>query len=147
MPHLHAVNTSTKEDTENQLKLKTDISIYDHVEGVAPPNRTDFSRMELWMEFKTKNDWAAFQDPSDPDSEESRCLATEEGSFTWGTVDGINAHGQLAHYAGAQHSKQFRHFSFSVLVEGDCARFPRWDPPGTVVTAGFNHRTSPKVDG
>ena len=82
MPHLHAVNMSTKEDTENQLKLKTDILIYDRVEGVAPPNRTDFSRMELWMEFKTKNDQAAFQDPSNPNSEESCRLATEEGSFT-----------------------------------------------------------------
>ena len=58
-------------------------------------------------------------------------------------MDGINARGQLAHYAGAQHSKQFRHFSFSVLVEGDCARFLRWDPAGTVVTASFNYRTSP----
>ena len=85
MPHLHAVNTSMKEDTENQLKLKTDILIYDRVEGVAPPNRTDFLRMELWMEFKTKNDRAAFQDPLDPDSEELRRLATEEGSFTWDT--------------------------------------------------------------
>ena len=75
MPHLHAVNMSTKEDTESQLKLKMDISIYNHVESVAPPNRTDFSQMELWMEFKTKNDWVAFQDPSDPDSEELRRLA------------------------------------------------------------------------
>ena len=132
-----------KEDTESQLKLKMDISIYNRVEGVAPPNRTDFSQMELWMEFKTKNDRAAFQDPSDPDSEESRRLAIEEGSFAWDTVDGINVRGQLAHYAGAQHSKQFRHFSFSVLVEGDRAWFLRWDPASTVVTASFNYRMSP----
>ena len=143
MPHLHAVNTSTKEDTESQLKLKTDISIYNRVEGVALPNRTDFSQMELWMEFKTKNDRAAFQDPSDPDSEESRRLAIEEGSFARDTVDGINARGQLAHYTGAQHSQQFRHFSFSVLVEGDRAQFLRWDPASTVMTASFNYRTSP----
>ena len=143
MPHLHAVNTSTKEDTESQLKLKTDILIYNHDEGVAPPNRTDFSRMELWMEFKTKNDRVVFQDPSDPDSEESRCLAIEEGSFARDTVDGINARGQLAHYTGAQHSQQFWHFSFSVLVEGDHAWFLRWDPAGTVVTTSFNYRMSP----
>ena len=143
MPHLHAVNTSTKEDTENQLKLKMDISIYDRVEGVAPPNRTDFSRMELWMEFKTKNDRVVFQDPSDPDSEESRCLAIEEGSFARDTVDGIGARGQLAHYASAQHSQQFRHFSFSVLVEGDRARFLQWDLAGTIVTTSFNYRMSP----
>ena len=97
------------------------------------------------MEFKTEDDRVALQDPSD--LEESRRLAIEEGLFTWDTVDGINAHGQLAHYAGAQHSKQFRHFSFSVLVEGDRARFLRWDPAGTIVTAAFNYRTSPIVDG
>ena len=143
IPHLHAVNTSNKEDTANKLKLKTDISLYNRVKGVAPPNRTDFSQMELWMEFKTKTDAMAFQDPSN--SEESRRLAIEKGSFTPDTVDGINARGQLAHYAGAQHSMQFRHFSFSVVVEDDHARFLRWDPAGTVVTAAFNYRTSPRL--
>ena len=58
MPHLQDVNTSKKEDTVNNLKLKPDISIYNRVEGVAPPDRTDFSRMELWMEFKTNNNGA-----------------------------------------------------------------------------------------
>ncbi|KAF8546653.1 hypothetical protein OG21DRAFT_1501900 [Imleria badia] len=55
------------------------------------------------------------------------------------------ARGQLAHYAGAQHSLQFRHFSFSIVVHGDHARFLRWDPSGTVVTAAFNYRTNPKL--
>ena len=73
------------------------------------------------MEFKTEDDRVALQDPSD--LEESCRLAIKEGSFARDTVDGINACGQLAHYVGAQHSKQFRHFSFSVLVEGDRARF------------------------
>ena len=143
MPHLQAVDTSTKEDTVNNLKLKTDISIYDRVKGVAPPTRTDFSRMELWMEFKTKTDGVAFQDPRDI-TDESRLLAIEEGSFTPATAEGIMARGQLAHYAGAQHSMQFRHFSFSVVIHGDHARFLRWDPSGTVVSSAFNYRTDPK---
>ncbi|KAI9461379.1 hypothetical protein HD554DRAFT_2223615 [Boletus coccyginus] len=144
MPHLQAVDTSTKEDTVNNLKLKTDISIYDRVKGVAPPTRTDFSRMELWMEFKTKTDGVAFQDPRDI-TDESRLVAMEEGSFTPATAEGIMARGQLAHYAGAQHSMQFRHFSFSVVIHGDHARFLRWDPSGTVVTSAFNYRTDPKL--
>ena len=95
------------------------------------------------MEFKAKSDGVAFQDPSD--SEESGRLAMEKRSFMPDTVDGMNTRGQLAHYASAQHSKQFRHFSFSVLVEGDRARFLRWDPAGTIVTAAFNYRTSPML--
>jgi hypothetical protein len=144
MPHLQAVNTSTKADTANNLKLKPDISIYNRVEGVAPPDRTDFSRMELWMEFKTNNNGAAFQDPRD-DTEEERLSAIEKGSFTPDTEAGNQACGQLVHYAGAQHSLQFRHFSFSVVVQGDHARFLRWDPSGTVVTAAFNYRDNPKL--
>ena len=95
------------------------------------------------MEFKAKSDGVAFQDPSD--SEESGLTAIEKRSFTPDTVDGMNTRGQLAHYAGAQHSKQFWHFSFSVLVEGDRARFLQWDPASTIVTASFNYRTSPML--
>lgn len=43
----------------------------------AQPNTTDFSRMELWMEF---TDGVTFQDPSN--SEEPRRLVIEKGSFT-----------------------------------------------------------------
>ena len=77
MPHLQAVNTSTKADTVNNLNLKQDISIYNRVEGVAPPDRTDFSRMELWMEFKTNNNGAAFQDPRD--DTEDNCTRRGQG--------------------------------------------------------------------
>ena len=73
------------------------------------------------MEFKAKSDGVAFQDPSN--SEESDLMAIEKRSFTPDIVDRMNIRGQLAHYTGAQHSKQFQHFSFSVLVEGDRARF------------------------
>ena len=119
-PHLQAVNTSTKHDTVHNLKLKPDVSFYNRVEGVAAPDKTDFARMELWMEFKTNSSGVAFHDPNDP-SEASRLLAIEQGSFTPATLDEIAARGQLTHYAGAHHSLQFRHFSFSVSVEGDRA--------------------------
>ena len=82
----------------NDLKLRMDILVYNCVKGVSPLARTDFSQMELWMEFKTSD--IAFKDPLD-DSEESCQLAIEQGSFMLGTVDGVNTHGQLAHYAGA----------------------------------------------
>ena len=144
MPHLRAVNTSTKGDTTNNVKLKTDISIYNRDDGVAPADRTDFSRMELWMEFKANGDGAPFRDPRDG-TEESRVLAIKNGSFTPASAEANMARGQLAHYAGAQHSLQFRHFSFSIIIHGNEARFLRWDPSGTVVTAGFNYRTNPRL--
>lgn len=40
---------------------------------------------------------------------------------------------------------QLRHFSFSVVIEGDHARFLRWDPAGTVVTAAFNYHTNSRM--
>ncbi|KAF8553360.1 kinase-like protein [Imleria badia] len=89
MPPLQAVNTTTKGDTVNNVKLKTDISIYNRVDGVAPTDRT----MELWMESKANKDGAAFQDPRD-DTEELRLSAIKNGSFTPATVppiqNGIN---------------------------------------------------------
>ena len=142
MPHLTAVNTSNKEDVMNDLKLRMDISVYNHIKGVPPPNRTNFSQMELWMEFKTSG--VAFKDPLD-NSEESRQSAIKQGSFILDTVNRVNTCGQLAHYAGTQHSKQFWHFSFSILVEGDTACFLWWDPAGTVVMAAFNYCMSPTL--
>ena len=134
-----AVNTGNKEDMMNDLKLRMDISVYNCVKGVSPLARTDFLQMELWMEFKTSD--IAFKDPLD-DSEESCQSVIEQGSFMLDTVNGVNTCGQLTHYAGAQHSKQFWHFSFSILIEGDTACFLQWDPTGTVVTAAFNYHTS-----
>ncbi|KAF8546647.1 hypothetical protein OG21DRAFT_1578232 [Imleria badia] len=136
MPHLQAVNTSTKGDTVNNVKLKTDISIYNRVDGMAPTDRTDFSRMELWMEFKANKDGVPFQDPRDDTVELCRS-AIKDGSFTPATVEVIMARRQLAHYAGAQHSLQFRHFSFSIVVHGDHAHM--------VVTTAFNYLMNPRL--
>lgn len=55
---------STKEDVNNKLKLKVDILVYSHVEGVACLERTDFVQMELWIEFKRKAAEVAFEDLS-----------------------------------------------------------------------------------
>ena len=87
----------------NNLKLRLDILIYNQVEGVAPPDRTDFLQMELWMEFKMNNNGAPFQDPCD-NTKEACLLMIEKGSFTPDTEDGNLTCGQLAHYVGAQHS-------------------------------------------
>ena len=136
MPHLTTINTSDKNDIVDDLKLRTDISVYNHVKGVALPDRMDFSQMKLWMEFKTSD--VAFKDSLD-EPRESHQSAIKQGSFTPDTVDGVNTLGQLTHYASAQHSKQFWHFSFSILVEGNHAHFLQWDPTGTVVTMAFNY--------
>ena len=96
------------------------------------------------MGFKTNNKGAAFQDPRD-DTKEERLLAIQKRSFTPDTGAGNLARGQLAHYAGAQHSLQSRHFSLSVVVQGDHARFLPCDPSATVVTTAFNYRTNPEL--
>ena len=142
LPDLDAVNTSAKPDLVTKLSLKTDIALYNRNKDKATPERTDFTQMELWMEFKTNGKGAAFRDPSD-DTDVQRFI--EDGSFTPDTDEGKEARGQLACYAGAHHALQFRHFSFSIVVHGEHARFLRWDPSGTVVTAAFNYLTKPEL--
>ena len=63
MPDLEAVNTGTKPDKVNSVKFKTDVSIYNRIDGVATPDRTDSSQMELWVEFKANSSGAPFGDP------------------------------------------------------------------------------------
>ena len=142
MPDLEAVNTSTKLDKVNGVNLKTDVSVYNRIDGVAAPDRTDFSQMELWIEFKANSNGAPFRDPGDK-ADKERFI--EEGSFAPDTEEGRETRGQLAHYAGAHHGVQFRHFSFSVFVQGEHVRFLRWDPSATVVTAAFNYRKNPEL--
>ena len=136
MPDLEAVNTSTKPDKVNGVNLKTDVPVYNRTDGVATPGRTDFSRMEFWIEFKTNSSGAPFRDPGDKTDKKR---FTEEGLFTPDIEEGRETRGQLAHYAGAHHSLQFRHFWFSVFVQGDHARFLRWDPSSMVVKTAFNY--------
>lgn len=142
MPRLQAVNTSNKEDTGNDLKLEIGIAIYEPNNNAEIPNRTDFSRIELWMEFKTKVQGPAFCDPRDSGAHHR---ANKVEAFVPNTVEGSKTRGQMTHYASAHHSLQFRHFSFSILVEDNYARFLRWDRAGTVVTAAFDYREKPEL--
>ena len=136
MSDLETVNTSTKPDKVNGVNLKMDVSVYNRIDGVATPDRTDFLRTELWIEF---NNGAPFRDLG------AKKRFIEEGSFTSDTKEGRGARGQLAHCAGAHHSAQSRRFSFPVFVQGDQARFPRWNSSATVVTAAFNYRENPEL--
>lgn len=63
IPHLQAVDMSTMENTVHRLKLKPDVPFYNHTEGVVPPKKTDFARLELWIKFKTNSGGVAFCDP------------------------------------------------------------------------------------
>ena len=76
-----------------------------------------------------------------PGSIESHHSVVEKGSFMLDIVEGFNMCGQLA---SVQCSKQFQHFSFAVVVEGD---FLRWNPTGTIVTAAFNYCMSLRLMG
>ena len=67
-----------------------------------------------------RNNGAAFQDPRG-DTNGERFFAIEKGSFTPDTEVGNLVCGQLGHYAGAQHSLQFRRFFFSIIIQGNDA--------------------------
>ena len=97
MPDLEAVNTSTKPDKVNGVNLKTDVPVYNRTDGVATPGRTDFSRMELGIEFKTNSSGAPFRDPGDK-TDKKRFIEEEEGSFMPDTEEGRETRGQQAHY-------------------------------------------------
>ena len=142
MPDPEAVNTSTKPDKVNGVNLKTDVSVYNRIDGVVTPDRTDFSRIELWIEFKANDSGAPFGDPGDKTAQKR---FIEEGSFTPDTEEGRETRGQLVHYAGAHRNVQFRHFSFFVFVQGDQARFLRWDTSATGIAATFDYREDPEL--
>ncbi|KAF8234088.1 hypothetical protein L208DRAFT_1394550, partial [Tricholoma matsutake] len=136
-PKLKFIDTHANPDTQRD-KLAPDISIYpinDQPQGDA---KTDFSKMELFVEFKKADTSDPFRDPKDP-------LHPEAGDFRFenDSDDAQLVRGQLASYAAAHGGCQFRVHIFSVLVCGTYARFIRWDRDGATVTRRFNYIENP----
>ncbi|KAF9226393.1 hypothetical protein BS17DRAFT_777175 [Gyrodon lividus] len=143
IPGFQAVNTNASLATSavSDFHLKPDVSIFR--EGFIHNNRPDFSAMEMCIEFKKDRSGAPFVDP--PKDTRQATIDIDQGSFEPDTKIANEARGQLIAYAVAHHGEQFRHFSFSVIIVKDHARFLRWDVSGVVVSAQFNYQTNPVI--
>ncbi|KAL4065672.1 hypothetical protein V8B97DRAFT_1875063 [Scleroderma yunnanense] len=115
-----------------ETDLKPDVAIYDKDSRRKDEKRTDFSALEMWVEFKK----SALFDPFDD---------AEGTPFEKDTINGKSTRGQMTAYATAQLGKQFRHFSFCVIILGQMARIVRWERAGATVTNAFNYVQNPEI--
>jgi hypothetical protein len=138
-PKLKFIDAHANPDTERD-KLAPDIGVYSINDEPQGNTKTDFSKMELFVEFKKADTSDPFRDPKDP-------LRPKEGNFRFENDldDAQLVRGQLASYAAAHTGCQFRIHIFSVLVCGTYARFIRWDRDGTTVTRRFNYIKNPHL--
>ena len=130
-PDLKLVDTHAYRDTKRD-KLAPDLSIYPIKNQPEGDAKTDFSKMDLFVEFKNAVSSDPFWDP--PDGKKRREFCFEKDSN-----DARLIRGQLASYAAALAGSQFRVHVFCVLVCGKYARFIRWDRDGAIVTERFSY--------
>jgi hypothetical protein len=136
-PELKFVDTHPKPDTQRDT-LTPDISIYTIDNQPRGDAKTDFSKMDLFVELKS----AARSDPFDDPPPHSK--AGEFCFFEKDTNDARQTRGQLASYAAALTGSQFRVHNFCVLVCGTYARFILWDRVGAIVTQRFDYIKKPR---
>ncbi|KAI5120905.1 hypothetical protein M0805_003005, partial [Coniferiporia weirii] len=129
---LEFTNSSRRGGDEDWVNdhLKPDVSVYR--KGSAT-NRTRFSEMELFIEFKPQS----LDDPFEGSS------TTPEESFVKTTSTAQHIIGQMVSYVVAQLGSGFRTHTFSVLVVGDIARLIRWDRAGAIVSEPIEYAKDP----
>ena len=129
VPSLTIVNTSNAKDSAPYFPfgLRPDCSVYANPGCGGKEKGLDFSRVEFLIEFKKGSD--PFVD-DEPKSEEF-------GTNPFLCPPGPNRKhlGQLAVYATAVLSVQYRTHLFMVFIAVDYARLIRWDRCGALVTA------------
>ena len=109
MDKLVLVDTHTNPDTQRD-SLAPDISVY------APDNvpdanaKTDFSKMELFVEFKFAEISDPFRDPLQPRAENFRFENDSDVSHS--------NRGQLCSYTAAHAGSQFRVHTFTLSICG-----------------------------
>ncbi|KAH7921106.1 hypothetical protein BV22DRAFT_1198444 [Leucogyrophana mollusca] len=147
---LEVVNTGNRPDTDIEIggyHLKPDITIYDG--SCKGQKKTDFKRLEMWIEVKPTESYDAFEDPDEEElqNREGEALASylRGWKFESDTADGIRTRGQLTAYGLAQLGSQFRTFAFSVFICGKYARLLRWDRAGVTVTRRFDYTAQPEL--
>jgi hypothetical protein len=120
-------------------KLVPDVSIYSSKNEPEGDTRTDFSKMDIFVELKAALGSDPFCDPNDL----SPPTDSKKHKFGRDSKEAKLVRGQLASYAATQAGRQFRVHIFSVLVCGIYARLFRWDRAGAIVTQRFNYTTQP----
>jgi hypothetical protein len=105
--------------------LAPDISVYVADNVPDADAKTDFSRMELFVELKFAETSDPFRDPNGPRRPQAEKFRFENDS----EVSQLNR-GQLCSYAAAHAGSQFCIHTFTLSICGRSARFIRWDRSG-----------------
>jgi len=132
------VDTHANPDAQRD-NLAPDISVY-AVDNVPDDAKTDFSKMDLFVEFKFAETSDSFRDPKDPLQPQAKNFRFEDDS----DVSRFNC-GQLCSYAAAHAGSQFRVHTFTLSICGRSARFIRWDRAGATVTRSFDYVKEPHI--
>ena len=133
------VDTHANPDAQRD-NLAPDVSVYtaDNIPGAD--TKTDFSKMELFVELKFAESSNPFRDPKDP-------RQPQAGSFRFENDSDVSRlhRGQLCSYEAAHTGSQLRVHTFTLSVCGPSARFIRWDRAGAVVTRSFDYIKEPHI--
>src|ERR1700691_1540339 len=139
MDKLVLVDTHANPDTQWD-NLAPDISVYADDNVPDADAKTDFSKMELFVELKFAETSDPFRDPKDPLQPQAENFHFENDS----DVSQLNR-GQLCSYAAAHAGSQFRVHTFTISICGRSARFIRWDRRGATVTRSFDYIKDPHI--
>jgi len=132
------VNSASKRDSLRD-GLGPDVPIYGPAASLDV-DKPDFSQMDAFVEFKTKESADPFEDPKRVDGKPG---GGKRPSFERNTIEAKLIRGQLGSYVAAISGSQFRLRVFAVLVFGSFARLMCWDRVGAVVSEKFNYTTEP----
>jgi Fungal protein kinase len=133
------VDTHANQDAQRD-NLAPDISVYAPDNVPDADTKTDFSKMELFVELKFAESSDPFRDPKDPRQPQADHFRFENDS----EVPRLNR-GQLCSYTAAHAGSQFRVHTFTLLICGRSARFIRWDRSGATVTRSFDYIKDPHI--
>jgi len=134
------VDTHANPDAQRD-NLAPDISVYAADNVPDADAKTDFSRMELFVELKFAETSDPFRDPKDPRRPQAENFRFKNDSSE---VSRLNR-GQLCSYAAAHAGSQFRVHTFTLSICGRSARFIRWDRGGATVTRSFDYIKDPHI--
>jgi hypothetical protein len=135
------VLTDTHANPDPQREnLVPDISVYVNDDVPDADTKTDFSKMELFIELKLAETSDPFHDPKDPLQPQAENSSFENDS----DVSRLNP-GQLCSYAVAHTGSQFRVHTFTQSIYGRSARFIHWDRAGATVTRSFDYIKEPHI--
>ncbi|KAA1467096.1 hypothetical protein DENSPDRAFT_227079 [Dentipellis sp. KUC8613] len=137
-PDLEFHDTTDIIDKTFPYATKPDISIIPKRSDASENPDTNWTNIQLFIERKPKSS-DPFQDPApDADRKEHHFVKTTSDEAT-------ESRGQMIAYASAQLTMQFRQFCFSIsILDGNMARFIRWDRGGAIVTERFNFVENPE---